>query len=70
MNIDIQKCSMWLINLHSRQNGGDDYVNRREIFLTNLMNTGNTLEGDVSDVIALDQLTSPFSPRKATKMSP
>ena len=29
--------------------------------------TGNTLEGDV---IALDQLTSPFSPRKATKMSP
>ena len=32
--------------------------------------TGNTLEGDVSDVIALDQLTSPFSPRKATKMSP
>ena len=22
-------CSMWLINLHSRQNGGDDYVNRR-----------------------------------------
>ena len=32
--------------------------------------TGNTLEGDVSDVIALDQPTSPFSPRKATKMSP
>ena len=31
---------------------------------------GNTLEGDVSDVIALDQPTSPFSPRKATKMSP
>ena len=31
---------------------------------------GNTLEGDVSDVFALDQLTSPFSPRKATKMSP
>ena len=31
---------------------------------------GNTLEGDVSDVIALDQLTSLFSPRKATKMSP
>ena len=31
---------------------------------------GNTLEGDVSDVIALDQLTSPFSSRKATKMSP
>ena len=30
----------------------------------------NTLEGDVSDVIALNQLTSPFSPRKATKMSP
>ena len=28
---------------------------------------GNTLEGDV---IALDQLTSPFSPRKATRMSP
>ena len=32
--------------------------------------SGNTLEGDVSDVIALDQLTSPFSPRKATRMSP
>ena len=31
---------------------------------------GNTLEGDVSDVIALDQLTSPFSPLKATRMSP
>ena len=31
---------------------------------------GNTLEGDMSEVIALDQLTSPFSPRKATKMSP
>ena len=31
---------------------------------------GNTLEGDVSDVIALHQLTSPFSPRKATRMSP
>ena len=31
---------------------------------------GNTLEGDVSDIIALDQLTSPFSPRKATRMSP
>ena len=24
----------------------------------------------MSDVIALDQLTSPFSPRKATRMSP
>ena len=34
------------------------------------MVAGNTLEGDMSDVIALDQLTSPFSPRKATKMSP
>ena len=33
-------------------------------------NAGNTLEGDVSDVIALDQLTSPISPRKATRMSP
>ena len=32
--------------------------------------SGNTLEGDVSEVIALDQLTSPFSPRKATRMSP
>ena len=31
---------------------------------------GNTLEGDVSDVIALDQLTPPFSPRKAIKMLP
>ena len=35
-----------------------------------LDNPGNMLEGDVSDVIALDQLTSPFSPRKATRMSP
>ena len=34
------------------------------------MKPGNTLEGDVSDVIALDQLTSPFPPRKATKMLP
>ena len=32
--------------------------------------TGNTQEGDMSDVIALGQLTSPFSPRKATRMSP
>ena len=32
--------------------------------------SGNTLEGDVSDEIALDQLMSPFSPRKATRMSP
>ena len=31
---------------------------------------GNTLEGDVSDVIALDQPTSLFSPSKATRMSP
>ena len=31
--------------------------------------TGNTLEGDVSDVFALDQ-TSLFAPRKATRMSP
>ena len=31
---------------------------------------GNTLEGDVSDAIALDQLTSLFSPRKATRRSP
>ena len=30
----------------------------------------NTLEGDVSDVIAFDQLMSPFFPRKATRMSP
>ena len=47
-------------------------VSRLFIFLTNILFiiTGNTLEGDVSDVIALDQLTSPFSPRKATKMSP
>ena len=31
---------------------------------------GNTLEDDVSDVIALHQLTSLFSPWKATRMSP
>ena len=29
MNTHIQNCSTWLINLHSRQNGGDDCVNRR-----------------------------------------
>ena len=29
MNIHIQNCSTWLINLHSRQNGGDDCVNRQ-----------------------------------------
>ena len=34
------------------------------------LKAGNTLEGDVSDVITLDQLMSPFSPRKVTKMSP
>ena len=33
-------------------------------------NSGNTLEGDVSDVIASDQPTSLFSSRKATRMSP
>ena len=40
------------------------------ILSSELCLAGNTLEGDVSDVIAFDQLTSPFSPRKATKMSP
>ena len=40
------------------------------LFCLTSTQAGNTLEGDVSDVIALDQLTSPFSPRKATKMSP
>ena len=34
------------------------------------LESGNTLEGDVSNVIALDQLMLPFSPRKATRMSP
>ena len=29
MNIHIQNCRTWPINLHSRQNGGDDCVNRR-----------------------------------------
>ena len=33
-----------------------------------ILNTVNTLEGDVSDVTALDQLTLPFSPQKATRM--
>ena len=37
MNIHIQNCSTWLINLHSRQNGGDACV-KREIFLAKLMN--------------------------------
>ena len=40
MNIQIQNCSKWLINLHSKQNGGDDceQTNSRETFLANLMN--------------------------------
>ena len=40
MNIHIQNCSRWLINLHSKQNGGDDceQTNSCEIFLANLMN--------------------------------
>ena len=29
MNIHIQNCSTWLINLHSRQNGGDAYISRQ-----------------------------------------
>ena len=39
MNIHIQNCSMWLINLHSKQNGGNDceQTNSREIFLANLI---------------------------------
>ena len=38
--MNIQSWSMWLINLHSKQNGGDDceQTNWREIFLANLMN--------------------------------
>ena len=35
-----------------------------------LPKSGNTLEGDVSDVMALDQPTALFFPRKATRMSP
>ena len=40
MNIHIQNWSMWLINLHSKQNGGDDceQTNLCEIVLANLMN--------------------------------
>ena len=40
MNIHIQNMSTWLINLHSKKNGGDDFeqTNSREIFLANLMN--------------------------------
>ena len=41
MNIHIQNCSKWLINLHRRQNGGDDWVNRQtrvRYFLANFMN--------------------------------
>ena len=40
MNIHIENCSTWLINLHSKQNDGDDceQTNSREIFLANLMN--------------------------------
>ena len=47
MNIHIQNWSMWLINLHGKQNGGDDceQTNSREIFLANLMNI-NEFEGN------------------------
>ena len=41
MNIHILNCSTWLINLQSRQNGGDDCVNRQtraRYFLANRMN--------------------------------
>ena len=40
MNMHIQNWSTWQINLHSKQNGGDDceQTNSREIFLANLMN--------------------------------
>ena len=44
-------------------------IGMKELIVHNIY-TGNTLEGDVSDVIALDQLTSPLSPRKATRKSP
>ena len=34
MNTHIQNCSTWPINLHSRQNGGDDCLNiRTPVFL-------------------------------------
>ena len=35
-----------------------------------VIDPGNKLQGDVSDIIASDHLTSPFSPRKAPRMSP
>ena len=40
MNIHIQNCSMWLIDLYSKQSGGEDceQMNASEIFLANLMN--------------------------------
>ena len=38
--------------------------------LTIIAYAGNKLEGDVSNVVALDQPASLFSPRKATRMSP
>ena len=44
--------------------------NSNSDFLILSICTVNRLEGDMSDVIALDQLTSPFSPRKATRMLP
>ena len=48
--------------------GGSGKEAVRMVFI--IYQTGNTPEGDVSDVIALDQLMSPFPPRKATRMSP
>ena len=40
MDFHIQNCSTWLINLHSKQNGGDDceQTTSREIFFANLIN--------------------------------
>ena len=55
-------------NVHYKQS--NNTVTQSNRIRTKVGSSGNTLEGDVSDVIALDQLTSPFSPRKATRMSP
>ena len=53
MNIHIQNWSTWQINLHSKQNGGDDceQTNSREIFLANLILM--SFEATPPDVCAL-----------------
>ena len=43
MNIHVQNCSTWLINLHSKQNGGDDCErNVRSLMTSDIQGTPET----------------------------